>query len=120
MQAPRLRSMFRNVRTEPRQFSFRSRHLPALDEARLERKERIEQELQGAEEPTRRSIRLRRSAAAPSAERLERRQAQIQASKWAMLRAALIAVGLVWLAWKGLLWVEQSDFSSVLKWMEDA
>jgi hypothetical protein len=37
-----------------------------------------------------------------------------------MLRSALIAVGLVWLAWKGLQWVEKSDFSDVLKWMENA
>jgi len=27
---------------------------------------------------------------------------------------------LVWMAWKGIQWVETSDFSGVLKWMEDA
>ena len=37
-----------------------------------------------------------------------------------MLRAVVIAAGLVWLAWRGMLWVETSDFSDVLKWMEDA
>jgi len=112
--------MFRNVRVEPRKFTFRSRHLPELDGTWMERKERIEQELQGVEGPTHRPIRLRKSAPTAASDRLERRQAQIQSSKWAMLRAALIAVGLVWLAWKGLQWVEQSDFSGVLKWMEDA
>jgi hypothetical protein len=36
------------------------------------------------------------------------------------LRAALIASALVWLAWKGIQWIETSDFSGVLKWMENA
>ena len=27
-----------------------------------------------------------------------------------MLRAVLIAAGLVWLAWRGMVWVETSDF----------
>ena len=49
MQAPKLRSMFRNVRTEPRRFVFRSRHLPELDAKWSERKEQIEAEL--AEQP---------------------------------------------------------------------
>ena len=37
-----------------------------------------------------------------------------------MIRASVIAVGLIWLAYKGILWVEQSDFSGVLEWMEHA
>ena len=36
--------MFRNVRSEPRRFQFRSRHLPDLDTKWAERKERIEAE----------------------------------------------------------------------------
>tara|TARA_B110000285_G_C15134059_1_gene625653 strand:+ start:2517 stop:2855 length:339 start_codon:yes stop_codon:yes gene_type:complete len=112
--------MFRNVRTEPRKFSFHSRHLPELDDAWLQRKERVEQEVQGADGATRRNIRMRRGSSSNGSERLERRTAQIKSTRWAMLRAALIAVGLVWLAWKGLQWVEKSDFSGVLKWMENA
>ena len=50
----------------------------------------------------------------------ERRQAQILGARYAMLRAIVIAAGLVWLAWRGMVWVETSDFSDVLKWMEDA
>lgn len=120
MQAPQLRSMFRNVRTEPRKFSFRSRHLPDLDKTWIERKNRIDQSFDGSEDAGSRQIKMRGATVLPRAERLARRQAQIQSSKWSMIRAALIAVGLVWLAWKALQWVEQSDFSGVLKWMENA
>ena len=116
--------MFRNVRTEPRQFQFRSRHLPDLDPKWTERKERVEAEVAaaaGSEDPTVRPIRFRshRSGSA-TPEWKERRSAQIRGARYAMLRAAVIAVGLLWLAWKGMLWVETSDFSNVLKWMEDA
>ena len=85
--------MFRNVRTEPRKFSFQSRHLPELDDEWLQRKERIEQEVQGADGTTRRNIRMRRGSASSGSERLGRRTAQIKSSRWAMLRSALIAVG---------------------------
>lgn len=43
--------MFRNVRTEPRRFQFRSRHLPDLDPKWAERKERIEAEVAGEQDP---------------------------------------------------------------------
>ena len=112
--------MFRNVRTEPRKFSMRSRHLPELNEVWMERKRRVEQMFEGSENAHPRPIKIRRSGPADSSERLMRRREQIQASRWAMLRATLIAAALVWLSWKGLQWVENSDFSSVLKWMEDA
>ena len=123
MQAPRLRSMFRNVRTEPRRFQFRSRHLPDLDLKWTERKERVEAEVSaaGSEDPSKRPLRFRsRRFGAPSPEWQERRSAQVRGARYAMLRAAVIAGGLLWLAWRGMVWVETSDFSDVLKWMEDA
>lgn len=123
MQAPRLRSMFRNVRTEPRRFQFRSRHLPDLDPKWTERKERVEAEVSaaGSEDPSKRPLRFRsRRFGAPSPEWQERRSAQVRGARYAMLRAAVIAGGLLWLAWRGMVWVETSDFSDVLKWMEDA
>ena len=43
--------MFRNVRTEPRRFQFRSRHLPDLDPKWAERKERIEAEVAEEQDP---------------------------------------------------------------------
>lgn len=120
--------MFRNVRTEPRRFQFRSRHLPDLDPEWAERKERIEAEVAGEQDPeasTARPIRFRSSrrkaeTAEGTSEWKERRQAQILGARYAMLRAVVIAAGLVWLAWRGMVWVETSDFSDVLKWMEDA
>jgi hypothetical protein len=122
MQAPRLKSMFRNVRTAPRRFEFKSRHLPELDEKWQERKTRVEQHLSaeedGASEP--RTIRFRSKGSASSNERSEQRLQQIAGARWSMLRAGLIAAVLIWLAWKGIQWVEQSDFSRVLKWMENA
>lgn len=117
--------MFRNVRTEPRQFQFKSRHLPELDPKWSERKKRIESEVEAEQNPEgagARPIRFRSSRRASEGDSSwkERRQAQIKGARYAMLRAAVIAGGLLWLAWKGVIWVETSDFSDVLKWMEDA
>jgi hypothetical protein len=122
MQAPRLKSMFRNVRTTPRRFDFRSRHLPELDEEWQARKSRVEQEVSASSDGdgNRREIRFRSPRKAASGQRTEQRQQQIAGARWSMLRAALIASVLIWLAWKGIQWVEQSDFSRVLKWMENA
>lgn len=120
--------MFRNVRTEPRRFQFRSRHLPDLDSKWAKRKERIEAEVVGEQDsdaaPVRpirfRSTRTKVETTEAASEWKERRQAQILGARYAMLRAIVIAAGLVWLAWRGMVWVETSDFSDVLKWMEDA
>ncbi|MBL6866063.1 MAG: hypothetical protein ISQ97_03090 [Flavobacteriales bacterium] len=122
MQAPRLKSMFRNVRTTPRRFDFKSRHLPELDEEWQARKSRVEQEVSVSNDgdANRREIRFRSPRKATSGQRTEQRHQQIAGARRAMLRAALIALALIWLAWKGIQWVEQSDFSRVLKWMENA
>lgn len=133
MQAPRLRSMFRNVRTEPKRFEFKSRHLPDLDPKWETRKQQVEAEvamesgesLDGAE-GVKRKIRFgqnnRRGINHGKGETVSEnpRQAAIKSARFAMLRATLIAVVLIWLAWKGIQWVEQSDFSEVLKWIENA
>jgi len=121
MEAPRLRSMFRNVRTEPRRFEFKSRHLPDSKAEWQERKQRIEQEVLGVEpEGGPKRIRFRKSAAISDAaadERRTRRRAAIRDARRAMFRAVVIAFGLVWLAWEGLKWVEASDFSGVLDFL---
>lgn len=118
--------MFRNVKTEPRRFQFRSRHLSELDEKWLERKRRAEAEVGESDSapndgtsPNSRPISFRAGRGGAVAWK-ERRVQQIRGARWAMLRAGVIAVGLIWLAWKGIQWVEQSDFSGVLKWMENA
>lgn len=126
MEAPRLRSMFRNVKTEPRRFQFRSRHLPELDEKWLERKRRAEaalgQTTEHADSTGAKGVRPISFRSGPSGggDWRARRVQQIRGARWAMIRAGVIAVGLVWLAWKGIQWVEKSDFSGVLKWMENA
>ena len=120
--------MFRNVRTEPRRFQFRSRHRSDLDPKWTERRERIEAQVAGAEasdEAPARPIRFRSNRTKSelmdgTSEWKERRLAQIVGARYAMLRAVVIAAGLVWLAWRGMVWVETSDFSEVLKWMENA
>ncbi len=45
MEAPKLRGMFRNVRTKPRSFVFKSRHLSDDPPQWGERKRRIESEV---------------------------------------------------------------------------
>lgn len=121
MEAPRLRSMFRNVRTEPRRFAFKSRHLPDGKAEWQERKQRIEQEVLGVN-PDNGPARIRfRKASAPNAsaadERRIRRRSAIRDARRAMIRAVLIAVALVYAAWEGLKWVEASDFSGILEMM---
>lgn len=122
MQAPRLKSMFRNVRTNPRRFEFKSRHLSDLDEKWQARKQRVEQEVAAGEGDERepQAIRFRSRAVDSARNRSDARLEQISGARWSMVRAAIIAAALIWLAWKGIQWVEQSDFSHVLKWMEDA
>ncbi len=122
MQAPRLKSMFRNVRTDPRRFEFKSRHLPDLDGKWRDRKEQVEKVVTAAnhEKAETKAIRFRARGTSYNSDRLEARKEQLSAARLSMLRAGMIAAVLIWLAWKGIQWVEQSDFSRVLKWMENA
>ncbi len=53
MKAPKLRGPFRNVRTEPRTFDFKSRHLPDSRPEWEARKRRVEEEVHGASEAPR-------------------------------------------------------------------
>ena len=65
--------MFRNVRTTPRRFDFRSRHLPELDEEWQARKSRVEQEVSASSDgdANRREIRFRSPRKAASGQRTE-------------------------------------------------
>ena len=100
--------MFRNVRTEPRRFQFRSRHLPDLDPKWAERKERIEAEVAGSKTPTPHphgpfgfvpAAPRRRLRKAPPNGRNGGKRHPRSAVRHA--RAVVIAAGLVWLAWRG-------------------
>ena len=115
MEAPRLRSMFRNVRTEPRRFEFKSRHLPDVKEEGGERKRRVEREVLGVSDddgPT--QIRFRKGSS-PVDSRRQRRQASIRDARRAMIRAVLIAGVLFYAAYRGLQWVEENDFGGIIE-----
>lgn len=110
-----MRSMFRNVRTEPRRFEFKSRHLPDVKDEWIERKRRVEKEVLGvsdAEGPV--QIKFRKGSS-PVDSRRERRQASIRDARRAMIRAFLIAGVLFYVAYRGLQWVEANDFGGIIE-----
>ncbi len=121
MEAPKLRSMFRNVRIEPRRFAFRSRHLPDVREEWIERKRRVEAEVLGQPvDGEGRSISFRRgNGEEVLGERAARRRAAIRGSRRAAVRAAIIGVFLCWLAYQGILWLEGSEFANLMKSLQD-
>ena len=116
MKAPKLRGPFRNVRTEPRTFVFRSRHLPELRPEWEARKKRVEAEVLGdAAGP--RTIRFRQGGKDVGT-RAARRAAAIRASRVAALRAAAIAAVLIYLTYRALVWVEAANVGGWLHWMK--
>ena len=85
MKAPKLRGPFRNVRTEPRTFTFKSRHLPDSRPEWEERKRRVEEEVEGGSDAPR-PIKFRQGGRSAEG-RAARRAASIRASRMAALRA---------------------------------
>ncbi len=119
MEAPKLRSMFRNVRTEPRRFAFRSRHLPDVREEWVERKRRVEAEVLGQPlDGGARGISFRKGNAVID-DRAERRRSAIRGARRAALRAALIGIFLCWLAYRGILWLEGSEFANLMNSLQN-
>ena len=111
MRAPRLPSPFRNVRQAPRNFTFRSSHVDARDMKWKERKAAIEAEVRGEDE-AKGSRKLRfRSEGGLRVERQGRLAALRRARKRAMLRSTAILLVLLYAAWRGLKWVETTDFA---------
>ena len=115
MKAPKLRGPFRNVRTEPRTFDFKSRHLPDSRPEWEARKRRVEEEVHGASEAPR-PIKFRQGGRNAEG-RAARRAASILASRMAALRAAGVAVVLVYLTYRAILWVEGQDYGQFLQFM---
>ena len=111
MKPPRLPSPFRNVRQAPRNFQFRSSHVDPRALKWKERKEAIESEVLGSGgEGAPRKLRFRSDGGS----RIERegRLASLRRSRrQAMLRSAVIMAVLLYAAWRGLLWVEATDFA---------
>ena len=101
MKAPKLRSIFRNVRTKPRKFSYKSRHTSEVREDWEERKRRIEQGL-----PTNISLGKRRGS-------------MRKASRSAMIRTAIIGSILVYATYRMILWAETTEWGKMLEFIRD-
>lgn len=116
MKAPKLRGPFRNVRTKPRTFAFKSRHLPDSRPEWETRKRRVEEEVNGAPDSPRP---IKFSHGGRNAKgRAERRAASIRASRMAALRAAGVALVLVYLTYRAILWVDAQDYGQFLNFMQ--
>ena len=101
MKPPKLRSLFRNVRTQPRQFSFKSRHISEVREDWEERKRRVEQD-------TPRSISFR-----------NRRGDSNKAAKKAIVRTLIISAMLVYATYRMIVWAETTKWAPVLEFIRD-
>ena len=113
MEAPKLRGMFSNVRTKPRSFVFKSRHLSDDPPQWGERKRRIESEVAmelGEKVPvqnTASSIRFRKGGSVRNGARK------------ANVRVVLIGVVLLWITWKMIVWAETTEFGEMLEFIRD-
>ena len=101
MKPPKLKSIFRNVRTKPRQFSYKSNHTTEVREDWEERKRRIEQGL-----PINISFG-------------KRRESVMKASRSAMIRTAIIGAILVYATYRMILWAETTEWGKMLEFIRD-
>tara|TARA_B100000427_G_scaffold311996_1_gene303078 strand:+ start:707 stop:1018 length:312 start_codon:yes stop_codon:yes gene_type:complete len=101
MKAPKIRGLFRNVRTQPRQFSFKTRHTSKVREDWEERKRRVEQG-----KPKGISFRKRRNEA--------KKKARIT-----MLKILIFGTLLMYVAYKMIVWAETTDWGTVLDFIKD-
>ena len=106
MEAPKVRSPFRNIRTEPRRFTFKS---PLYDPKKMKIEERLSQlEAEASGELAdvythRRKIDFKR-----------RRALQTHESKGRILRFVAILIGLLIGLYYGLEWADKTDFMKSL------
>lgn len=100
---------FRNLRSEPRQFQFRSPyHDPKHNEIEA-RKKKIEDEV-------RRENGLDSEQVLPSEisfDRSRRAKKQVD-NRWATMRTVIILVILCFLLFKGLQWADSTDFGNII------
>ena len=103
------------MRTEPRSFKFKSRHLPEARPEWEERKRRVEEDVFGASQTPR--VRFG----------LARRQVVEAARPGGPLRfgqphgcpaAAGVALVLVYLTYRAILWIESQDYGGFLQFMK--
>lgn len=103
-----MRSLFRNVKTKPKQFEFKSRHLPEVREDWEERKRKVEQEVSGDYVPGSRKIEFTR-----------RRVSNKQASRKAMFRTMLIGAVLMYVAYRMIIWAETTQWGNLLEFIRE-
>lgn len=125
MEAPKLKSIIRNVRTEPRKFRFRSRHLPDMRPEWEVRKSRIEQAVKGDAMQDGRApeeIRFRRGRGERPlpGSRAERRRAVQRGARLYALRVGMWIVVLAYLVYRGWKWAENKDWDTLLKGLKHA
>ena len=101
MKAPKIRSLFRNVKTQPRQFSFKSRHNSEVREDWEERKRRVEEGLP-------RTISFR-----------NRRGDSKNAARKAMVRTFIIGALLVYVTYRMIIWAETTEWGSMLEFIRE-
>ena len=113
MEAPKLRGMFRNVRTKPRSFVFKSRHLSGDPPEWGERKRRIESEVareRGEKTPLETgasNIRFRKGASVR------------KSARKANIRVIVTGLVLIWITWKMIVWAETTEFGKMLEFIRD-
>jgi hypothetical protein len=102
MRAPKIPSMFRNVRTEPRRFELRSRHYDPKQKELEERRKKIEEEMgvhaEGEDQAPPKRIDLKGKRA--------RRNSYTKSSRSSFYRLLIILAILIFLAYRGLKWLE--------------
>lgn len=113
MKAPRLPSLFRNVKYDHRKFSFRSPHVDKRQATIDQRLKEIEREV--ARERGEETDDVPRKISFGRRRRENRRKAGFRAS----LRFVIILIVLMYLLYKGIQWAETTDFGKLMKTMQD-
>ena len=114
MEAPKIPSFFKNVKTSPRKFNFRSPYYKPMNDKLKDVKDRVDQETARAAGETgdyRRQISFNKKT---------KKQIRTSHYKWAMLRTVLIGIALVYILYRGILWAETTNFSTILDTIKDA
>lgn len=113
MEAPKIPSFFKNVKTQPKKFKFRSPYYEPVNENLREVKERVEDEVQSKSSGDLRKKKI-------TFKKQTRKQMRTSHYKWAMIRTFIIGIILVYLLYRGILWAETTDFSKILDTFKDA
>jgi hypothetical protein len=109
MEAPKMKGMFRNVRSKPRVFTFKSRHTSENRKDWEERKKKIEADVMGDSQdsaPSRISFRKRHTS-------------NRKASRQAMLRTLAIVAVLMYITYQLIVWAETTEWDKMLEFIRD-